>query len=143
MDLLTAKNSLIPLSKVLYSNWEELFAEIIEMEVTMNNNQVSELVQGFKDKWNRDIQNNVEKDYQQIVEEFKVDWEKANLDQKQQIVNYLTETISKYWHAIICEAEQNVFSNPELILKDSDYIWSNYAEAIRKEDGFSSCFDER
>lgn len=107
------------------------------MEVVMKHNQSSDLVQSFKDKWNRDIQNNVEKDYQQIVEEFKVDWEKANLDQKQQIVDYLTETFSTYWCNIIYAAEDNLLSNPEIILNDSDYIWSSYAEAIRIEDGLT------
>ena len=104
---------------------------------------VSSLVRNFKNKWNQDIKNNVEKTYEQIVEEFQIDWEKASLAEKQQIVDYLTETISKYWYAIICEAEQNVFSNPEIILKDSDYIWSNYAEAIRIEDGFTSRIDDQ
>lgn len=111
------------------------------MEVAMAKT-ASSLVRNFKNKWNQDIKNNVEKTYEQIVEEFQIDWEKASLAEKQQIVDYLTETISKYWYAIICEAEQNVFSNPEIILKDSDYIWSNYAEAIRIEDGFTSRIDE-
>lgn len=36
----------------------------------------SSLVRNFKNKWNQDIKNNVEKTYEQIVEEFQIDWEK-------------------------------------------------------------------
>jgi hypothetical protein len=111
------------------------------MEVAMTKT-ASSLVRNFKNKWNQDIKNNVEKTYEQIVEEFQIDWEKASLAEKQQIVEYLTETISKYWYAIICEAEKKIFSNSELMLKYDDNIWINYAEAIRIEDGFTTINDD-
>lgn len=52
------------------------------MEVAMTKT-ASSLVHNFKNKWNQDIKNNVEKTYEQIVEEFQIDWKKASLAEKQ------------------------------------------------------------